>query len=156
TFRLGTQPTAGAVGPATPVDTTMDLATHQATLRLNYRFTDGMTSSNVAMLPVAPIAPARNWTGCYVGAHAGAAWGRRTVDAFDPSAGVPVTNLAGAVATPFYNTTAALAAGSAPYSYDLSASGMGGGQLGCNWQPGNSWWVVGAEAEGGVMRLSAT
>jgi outer membrane immunogenic protein len=108
------------------------------------------------MLPVAPIAPALNWTGCYVGAHAGAAWGRRTVDTFDPSAGRPVLTDALAVPTPFYNLTAALASGSGAYSYDLAASGMGGGQLGCNWQPGNARWVFGAEAEGGVMRLSGS
>ena len=33
---------------------------------------------------------------------------------------------------------------------------MGGGTLGCNWQPASSRFVWGVEAEAGVMRLSAT
>ena len=33
---------------------------------------------------------------------------------------------------------------------------MGGGTLGCNWQPASSRIVWGVEAEAGVMRLSAT
>ena len=44
----------------------------------------------------------------------------------------------------------------APFSYNLGASGMGGGTLGCNWQLTSSQFVFGIEAEAGVLRLSAT
>ena len=82
---------------------------------------------------VAPVV-AYNWTGCYIGAHAGYGWGRNKNnlnDAIgrDPSEG------------PFENGVNELA----DYSHDTNG-GVFGGQLGCNYQTANNW-VVGVEGE---------
>ena len=73
--------------------------------------------------PIAPVA-AFSWTGFYVGAHVGSAWGTKTFD---------------------YNdlTTAA------PFLWNSSApvnGPLGGGQIGYNWQ--SNALVVGIEADG--------
>jgi len=65
----------------------------------------------------AAVAPAYNWTGFYVGAHAG--WARTDKRWFNPS-------------------------GAALVSYDVDGV-IGGGQAGFNWQTGN--WVLGAEVQ---------
>jgi outer membrane immunogenic protein len=68
--------------------------------------------------PPAPppvVAPAYNWTGFYVGGHAGWAWTDTT--STDPRAN---QNL-------------------------ISNNGIGGGQVGYNWQIGT--WVLGVEAQ---------
>jgi len=73
--------------------------------------------------PPPVIAP--NWTGFYVGVHAG--WGFADADA---------TSRTNAGALPFF----------APARFDLSGNGpMFGGQLGYNWQANN--WVLGVEAD---------
>ena len=79
---LVTAPAAGVLLPAMPVEMPVRLFSQQATVRLNYRLGE-LASKPVAMAPVA--APATNWSGCYVGGYAGAAWGRGPVDTFDPS-----------------------------------------------------------------------
>ena len=151
---LVTAPAAGVLLPATPVTMPISLFSQQVTARLNYRFGGGeMATRSVAL----PGSPGSNWSGCYAGGYAGVAWGRGPVDTFDPSTnGQQVFGPPPLLQTTFYNSSAGESANPAPYSYNLGASGMGGGTLGCNWQPASSRIVWGIEAEAGVMRLSAT
>jgi outer membrane immunogenic protein len=90
----------------------------------------------------APVmAPAFSWSGCYVGGYAGGAWGRNV-------------NVAEGTALPggtFPAGTAYNAPNSAPYSYQLGSSFIGGGTAGCNYQM--SSFVVGLEGELGYLRL---
>jgi outer membrane immunogenic protein len=151
---LAMAPAAGVLLPAVPVEMPVRLFSQQVTARLNYRFGGGeMATRSVAL----PGAPGSNWTGCYAGGYAGAAWSRGPVDTFDPSTnGQQVFGPPPLLQTTFYDSSAGESARPAPYSYNLPASGMGGGTLGCNWQPASSRFVWGVEAEAGVMRLSAT
>jgi outer membrane immunogenic protein len=151
---LVTAPAAGVLLPAIPVEMPVRLFSQQATVRLNYRIgAPDMATKQVALAP----APATNWTGCYVGGYAGAAWGRDPVDTFDPSTnGQQVFGPPPLLQTTFYDSSAGESARPAPYSYNLGASGIGGGTLGCNWQAPSSRFVLGVEGEAGVMRLSST
>ena len=74
--------------------------------------------------------PVTNWSGCYVGGHAGGAWSR-TGDTLDNGAGV-VENFS-------YN----------PNSF------MGGGQVGCQYQFSPNW-VVGIEGTWSWVKLNQT
>ena len=75
----------------------------------------------------ATAAPVFDWTGCYVGAHVGAA----TVKAFT------ATDFEGSGSTG-----------------DSGTGTIAGGQVGCNYQQGN--WVVGVEGEGSWSNSKAT
>jgi outer membrane immunogenic protein len=151
---LVTAPAAGVLLPATPVTLPVSLFSQQVTARLNYRLGGPeMATKSVAL----PGSPGSNWSGCYAGGYAGAAWGRGPVDTFDPSTnGQQVFGPPPLLQTTFYDSSAGESARPAPYSYNLGASGIGGGTLGCNWQAASSRIVWGVEAEAGVMRLSAT
>lgn len=151
---LVTAPAAGVLLPATPVTMPVSLFSQQVTARLNYRLGGPeMATKSVAL----PGSAGSNWSGCYAGGYAGAAWGRGPVDTFDPSTnGQQVFGPPPLLQTTFYDSSAGESAKPAPYSYNLPASGIGGGTLGCNWQPASSRFVWGIEAEAGVMRLSAT
>ncbi len=90
-----------------------------------------------ARMPVkAPpiVAPAFSWTGCYIGGYVGGAAQSRGVTATDRNAynGLPIDS----------------------WGYDLDNSFIGGGTLGCNYQPVGSPFVVGFEGEAGYMRLT--
>jgi len=85
-------------------------------------------------------APRYNWTGCYAGGNGGYSWGRSNNN---PSM---VQNQP--AATAFMSTT---------YSYNVNGV-IGGGQVGCNWQPNQNGqngypgytgyqWLVGVEAD---------
>lgn len=68
-----------------------------------------------------PLSSGWSWTGLYIGAHAGAMWGRTNFsDPFGPSI------FGDTVRTPGY---------------------LFGGQIGYNWQQGSSPWVLGVEAD---------
>ena len=149
---LVTAPAAGVLLPATPVTMPVSLFSQQVTARLNYRFGGGEMVQSVAL----PGSPGSNWSGCYAGGYAGVAWGRGPVDTFDPSTNGQQVFGPPPLSDHFYDSSAGESANPAPYSYNLGASGMGGGTLGCNWQPASSRFVWGIEAEAGVMRLSAT
>ncbi|MDC7789559.1 outer membrane beta-barrel protein [Rhodoplanes sp. TEM] len=87
-----------------------------------------------ARMPVkAPpvLAPAFSWTGCYIGGHVGGAWS---------------------------GDDAVLSNSAAPQSisYSLDSSFIGGGTLGCNWQPVGSAFVLGLEGEAGYMSVEGT
>ena len=75
--------------------------------------------------PMVAAAPAYNWSGCYLGVHAGGIWGKSHVD------------------IPLY-----------PQNFDISMnSWVGGGQIGCNYifAP---MWLVGIEADGSWFNLN--
>ena len=83
-----------------------------------------VASAMAIVIPAKAAEPFSNWTGLYVGAHAGMAWAEN--DFFDLVGG---------------GTAAA-----------FTATGIfGGGQIGYNWQSGP--WVFGAEAEGSLSHL---
>jgi outer membrane immunogenic protein len=87
----------------------------------------------VKALKAPPPVPVFSWTGCYVGANAGATWNHAGVTSvLDPGSHLSVpTSLA--------NVSAA-GTGSA------NATGfVGGGQVGCNWQSGR--FVLGIEGD---------
>ncbi|MBK5956964.1 hypothetical protein CCR97_01855 [Rhodoplanes elegans] len=91
-----------------------------------------------ARMPVkAPpvIAPVFSWTGCYIGGYVGGAWSGDTT-----------------VGT--YSTAGAFT--SYGYSYNNDSSFIGGGTLGCNWQPVGSPFVLGIEGEVGYLSLSGS
>lgn len=85
-----------------------------------FGFSQGVLAADMPVkAPVKMLSPAYNWTGFYIGAHGGYAWGSsRWID--DPIFGG--TNLG---------------------SHSITG-GFGGGQIGYNWQTGQ--WVFGVEA----------
>ena len=87
-----------------------------------------------ARMPVkAPpvIAPVFSWTGCYIGGFVGGAWTQD--DATTYPVGAPYG-----------------------YAYKVDSSVIGGGTLGCNWQPVGSQFVLGLEGELGYMKLEGS
>lgn len=110
------------------------------------------TGSAADLRPVAPLPPPLpvfNWTGCYIGGYAGAAW-----------------NDQGATFTDLGNSTfRAFSGGFVPgrlegsHSWNVGlddSSFIGGGTLGCNWQPVGSPFVFGIEGEGGYMHFAGS
>jgi outer membrane immunogenic protein len=117
------------------------------------------TSATAADLPVkAPprLAPVFSWTGCYIGGYIGGAWnggdGAIFTDQGQNGLG-PAGSPAGFLS---YSGGASAARLVSPHSWsaDLDASFIGGGTLGCNWQPVGSPFVFGIEGEAGFMRLT--
>ncbi len=97
----------------------------------------------------APVVAVYNWSGCYFGGYVGGAFNNERVRTQDP--------LSTTAAPFFYNDgNPGPVAGGGFYSYDLDASVIGGGTLGCNWQASGSAFVLGLEAEGGYMSLRRT
>jgi outer membrane immunogenic protein len=70
-----------------------------------------------------------NWTGCYIGGHAGYGWGSKTF----------TDNMPGYLVSPFGGAVA-------PSVSDGINGILGGGQLGCNYQISANW-VLGLEGE---------
>jgi len=85
-------------------------------------------------------APAWSWTGFYIGANAGYAWGRDDISSVQISPGAAAVDLAA--------TTAATSPSLRPNGF------TGGGQIGYNWQTGNI--VFGLEADFDYMGLRAS
>jgi outer membrane immunogenic protein len=114
---------------------------------------------SVPYRPPAPRpAPAFTWTGCYLGGYVGGAWQGGDGATFTDQ-GQNGLGPAGSIAVPPFLSYAggAVAARLVPahsWNADLGSSFIGGGTLGCNWQPVNSPFVLGLEGEGGYMRLS--
>jgi outer membrane immunogenic protein len=115
-----------------------------------------------------PLAPGFTWTGCYIGADAGGAWGRQ-------SAGTTTSGLPNVVVEPVIDpatglqklgpnmvpVTQVVGAGQADTAGDLSrgSSVIGGPYAGCNYQFRSgplSNWVIGAEADFGWTSLSGS
>ncbi|MTW17934.1 outer membrane beta-barrel protein [Rhodoplanes serenus] len=84
--------------------------------------------------PPAPmVVPAFSWTGCYIGGFVGGAWS----DDYS-----------------VYDRNGFAGVGSWGYSSDSSV--IGGGTLGCNWQPVGSQFVLGLEGELGYISLEGS
>jgi outer membrane immunogenic protein len=114
--------------------------------------------ANAADLPVKapPVVAPFSWTGCYVGVYVGGAWsdGGTFTDQGQNGLGA-----AGSTAVPPFLSYAGGAVASRivpPHSWDSDrdASFIGGGTLGCNWQPVGSSFVLGLEGEAGYMHLA--
>jgi outer membrane immunogenic protein len=76
------------------------------------------------VLKAPPARPGPNWTGLYGGVNVGGSWGHQRVSLDDAATGTR------------------LLSGSPGQS-----GAIGGGQIGYNWQPVNSPWVFGVEAD---------
>ncbi|MFD2182891.1 outer membrane protein [Rhodoplanes azumiensis] len=91
-----------------------------------------------ARMPVkAPpvIAPVFSWTGCYIGGYVGGAWSADDSTAYPYTSGTANT----------YG-----------YAYNADSSFIGGGTLGCNWQPVGSPFVLGLEGEVGYLSVEGS
>jgi outer membrane immunogenic protein len=101
-----------------------------------------------APLRAPPVAPAFSWTGCYFGGYVGGAWSDRDATFSDLgnstfraySGGIVAGRVEGA------------------HSWDVGqdSSFIGGGTVGCNWQPVGSPFVLGVEGEVGYMKLEGS
>jgi outer membrane immunogenic protein len=88
-------------------------------------------AADMALKPLAP-APGYKWSGCYGGGNIGYSWGRARTTTTTP----PIV-VNGVTLVP-----------SLTYSNSNSLNGViGGGQVGCNWQPNNGNWVYGLETD---------
>jgi outer membrane immunogenic protein len=99
-------------------------------------------SASAADLAVkaAPLPPAPSWTGFYAGVHGGAAWQQaRDITWVDPNF---LLGVAGAVPSPVRIAGA------------TNLGGVGGGQLGYNWQTWWPAWVIGVEGDISFASLS--
>jgi outer membrane immunogenic protein len=108
--------------------------------------------------PLPAPAPVFSWTGCYLGGYAGGAWHESDGASFT-DLGQNGLGAAGSIAHPPFMSYSggAVAARIVPqhsWSADLDSTFIGGGTLGCNWQPVGSPFVLGLEGEGGYMHLS--
>jgi outer membrane immunogenic protein len=98
-------------------------------------FAGAAAAADLRPLPARPlVVPVFNWTSCYIGGYVGGAWGAENVRVVDVNG---------------YNGFPSDA-----WNYDLKSSFLGGGTLGCNWQPIGSPFVVGVEGELGYLRLT--
>jgi len=81
-------------------------------------------AADMALKAPPPVAPWYDWTGFYVGINGGYSWGRSAT-----------------------NYTGTAGVGFVPFSTSRSMDGgLGGGQIGYNWQPSHNW-VFGVEAD---------
>jgi outer membrane immunogenic protein len=104
--------------------------------------------------PSPPPAAAHNWSGCYLGGYVGRATQSREVNAWDPaSTGGKIP--AGTFYDPSGTHLPPNPFDIGEFNYDLGASVIGGGTLGCNWQ-GAYPFVFGIEGESGYMKVAAT
>lgn len=87
-------------------------------------------------LKAAAVAPAFSWSGCYVGGFVGGA----------ANAGDTVTTDRNG-----FDGRVGFA-----WGYKTETSVIGGGTLGCNWQPSASHIVLGIEGEGGYLKMSGS
>ncbi|MGZ8396650.1 MAG: outer membrane protein, partial [Rhodoplanes sp.] len=100
-------------------------------------FVGAASAADLRPLPARPlVVPVFNWTSCYIGGYVGGAWGAENVQAVDVNG---------------YNFFPSDA-----WSYDTESSFLGGGTLGCNWQPIGSPFVLGIEGELGYLRLTGS
>src|SRR5262249_9633544 len=93
-----------------------------------------------------------SWTGCYIGGYLGGA-------AADRHAGL--SDLGNSMFRALSGRSSRLANGTRVegthmWSVPLDPSVIGGGTLGCNWQPVGSAFVLGVEGEGGYMKLKGS
>ncbi|MDC7789558.1 porin family protein [Rhodoplanes sp. TEM] len=84
--------------------------------------------------PPPVVAPVFSWTGCYIGGFVGGAWSADDPTVYDRDG---------------YNV-------GETWSYKADSSFIGGGTLGCNWQPVGSPFVLGLEGEVGYLSLEGS
>jgi outer membrane immunogenic protein len=94
----------------------------------------------VPVYRAAPLPVAFSWSGCYAGIFAGGALAERHAASTELATTNPVP----------YN-----AAGN-NWSYEVGSSVIGGGTIGCNYQPFASRFVFGIEAEAGYLHLDGS
>ena len=100
-----------------------------------------------ACLHATTAPPLFSWTGCYLGGYVGGAW--------QGSNGAEFTDLGNTTRHSFSGgVSASNIVPSHSWSDDLGSSFIGGGTLGCNWQPVGSPFVLGLEGEFGYLKLS--
>lgn len=90
------------------------------------------------VVPAAPIVPSFSWTSCYIGGFAGGAWTDK-VNVYD------VNDYVGQLVPPYDS-----------WGYSPDNSFIGGGTVGCNWQPIGTPWVFGIEGELGYIDLAGS
>ena len=103
----------------------------------------------VAAPPAPP--PAFSWTGCYVGGYVGGAWSANDGATFTDQ-GQNGLGAAGSIAVPPFlsfsgGAQAARLVPTHSWNAGLDGSVIGGGTVGCNWQPVGSTYVLGLEGE---------
>lgn len=99
-------------------------------------FAGAASAADLAVRAAPVYAPVFNWSGCYIGGYVGGAWTAENVKVLDVNG---------------YNFL--------PldyWSYDTDSSFIGGGTLGCNWQPVGSPFVIGLEGEVGAINIKGT
>jgi outer membrane immunogenic protein len=96
--------------------------------------------------PPPPPPPVFSWSGCYIGGYLGGAWNERDAT---------FTDLGNSTFGSFSGGIAG-ARGSHSWNIGLDNSFIGGGTLGCNWQPVGSPFVFGIEGEAGYMKLEGS
>lgn len=109
-----------------------------------------------ARMPVkAPpiMAPAFSWTGCYIGGYVGGAWHDNDVVFTDRGQDLAAGGIRRAFSGGALNPRV-----ENPHSWSTQpdSSFIGGGTLGCNWQPVGSPFVLGLEGEVGFMSLEGS
>jgi opacity protein-like surface antigen len=118
--------------PGQPFTHSADLSANIVRIGLNYQFGDQTAVQAVAGMPVkAPVvAPAANWTGLYIGGQTGAV--SSSANFSDP------------FGTSLFGDTV------------RSPGFLLGGQVGYNWQPPGSRWVLGVEADANWIDADGT
>jgi outer membrane immunogenic protein len=110
----------------------------------------GIASAADLRPPVRPRAyvPVSTWTGCYLGGYVGGAWSENDAT---------FTDLGNALFAAYSGgITAPRREGQHSWNVSLDSSFLGGGTLGCNWQPLGTAFVLGIEGEGGYLKLQGS
>jgi outer membrane immunogenic protein len=92
--------------------------------------------------------PVHNWAGCYIGGYVGGARNERDITFIDLGNSTSGAFSGGIVG--------GRREGSHSWNVGLDTSVIGGGTLGCNWQPASSPFVFGGEGEAGYMKLEGS
>jgi outer membrane immunogenic protein len=103
-------------------------------------------------LPVkAPPPVAFSWTGCYLGGYLGGA-GADSDAVFTDLGNSRFAAFSGG----FASSGGVRVEGAHRWGVPFDSSVIGGGTLGCNWQPVGSAFVLGVEGEGGYMKVKGS
>ena len=97
----------------------------------------GIASAADQRVPVRPRAyvPVSSWTGCYLGGYVGGAW-KESDPSFTDLGNVLFGAYSGGITAPRRE-------GQHSWNASLDSSFLGGGTVGCNWQPVGSPLVLG-------------
>ncbi len=102
-------------------------------------FVGAASAADLRPLPARPVVAPVNWTSCYIGGYVGGARGLEFIRVTDANGyNFPFSGV--------YDS----------WNYDAKSSFLGGGTLGCNWQPIGSPFVVGLEGELGYLRVTGS